>query len=132
MRRRYRKARKPMTPSRHMHNVLGGLKKRGMSKAECVMVKSWLTPWVLDKLCAYCGKKVSPLTFSLDHMDPLSRGGENRQRNLALCCDPCNRAKGSLDREEFVLLLGALGSIGDYAKTNVLARLKAAGRYYHR
>ena len=103
-----------------------------MSQAEAVMVKSWLTPWVLDKFCLYCGVKVYPHTFSLDHMEPLSRGGENRQRNLALACDPCNRAKGSLSRGEFQAILGILKILGDFAKNNVMARLKAAGRWYHR
>ena len=121
-----------MTPTRHLHNVIGGLRKRGLSKAESVMVKSWLTPWIVDKFCLYCGLKVYPHTFSLDHMEPLSRGGENRQRNLALACDPCNRAKGSLNKEEFYALLRALEEMGSFAKTNVLARLKAAGRFYHR
>jgi len=52
--------------------------------------------------CPYCGVKfsdVAPSGFSqsqyhVDHMDPLSKGGENSIRNAVVCCGPCNIKKG--------------------------------------
>lgn len=45
-----------------------------------------------DETCVYCGKESGP--FQIDHIHPVSRGGENDYWNLALCCPPCNASKG--------------------------------------
>lgn len=50
--------------------------------------------------CAYCGQEGVPL--QIEHIQPKSRGGTDRLRNLALACEPCNRAKGSRDIREFL------------------------------
>ena len=49
--------------------------------------------------CAYCGAEDIPL--QIEHIRPRSRGGSSRVGNLALACEPCNRAKGNLTAEEF-------------------------------
>jgi hypothetical protein len=41
--------------------------------------------------CAYCGGEAT----TLDHVQPIARGGKNDARNLWPCCQPCNVAKGS-------------------------------------
>lgn len=57
-------------------------------------------------ICPYCGirlprlsvyKSSGPPHFDrphLDHMDPLTRGGEDSIRNAVYCCGTCNYAKG--------------------------------------
>ena len=42
--------------------------------------------------CAYC-KSTSKLT--MDHIVPLSKGGQHTQRNIAPACGPCNSRKGA-------------------------------------
>ena len=51
--------------------------------------------------CYYCGATVSEDTSTLDHKQPLSRGGTNKRKNLVLCCQPCNQDKGALTVEEY-------------------------------
>ena len=43
--------------------------------------------------CAYCGKKPQDLT--IDHVIPLSKGGDHTPSNLAPACWSCNMSKGN-------------------------------------
>lgn len=57
--------------------------------------------------CLYCGSEIikisnsheEPLTkwedIHLDHMDPLSLGGKDNERNTVYCCANCNLKKGN-------------------------------------
>lgn len=60
---------------------------------------------------------------TLDHVEPVSKGGESDFENLACACRPCNTAKGALTAEAFrrVLLRGVGGK-------KVRRRVKRAGR----
>ncbi len=49
--------------------------------------------------CTYCHKPYCILT--LDHIVPLSKGGDNKKRNCALACINCNRDKGALRASEW-------------------------------
>lgn len=51
--------------------------------------------------CAYCGRKLSLGTLTIDHFIPLSRGGSNVFSNLLPSCRACNVAKGNKDLEAF-------------------------------
>lgn len=57
--------------------------------------------------CPYCGVKLPPYYVSesvgkavirshIDHMDPLSKGGEESIRNAVIVCGSCNSKKGDL------------------------------------
>lgn len=48
-----------------------------------------------DKKCKECGARLSWGNFSIDHVDPHSRGGRSTLDNAALVCQPCNSAKGN-------------------------------------
>ncbi|MDH3251552.1 MAG: HNH endonuclease [Ignavibacteria bacterium] len=48
--------------------------------------------------CLYCGRGDIPLT--LDHVVPLSRGGEESWENLVCACVKCNNRKGDRTPEE--------------------------------
>lgn len=52
--------------------------------------------------CVYCGKDLTPSTFSQDHVIPLVRGGENKPFNKAPSCIKCNQAKGPLTAAEYL------------------------------
>jgi len=49
-------------------------------------------------VCRYCGTTEGP--FHIDRVEPLSRGGSNRDENLCIACAPCNlRKSAKLGRE---------------------------------
>ncbi len=50
--------------------------------------------------CRYCGKVLHKRQIELDHIQPLSRGGDNTARNLVVSCSPCNQKKGAKTPEQ--------------------------------
>ncbi|GAA1309957.1 HNH endonuclease [Brachybacterium tyrofermentans] len=56
--------------------------------------------------CAYCGRSVSKrppceaLLATVDHIQPVSRGGESSWWNLVSACKECNNRKGALTPSE--------------------------------
>lgn len=55
--------------------------------------------------CALCLKKAK---LTLDHITPLSKGGENSRRNIQMLCKPCNLSKGAKLPEVFSRTRGML------------------------
>jgi 5-methylcytosine-specific restriction endonuclease McrA len=57
-----------------------------------------------DYSCQYCGKHRRELKgrqfLTRDHVLPVSRGGDNRWRNVVTACSPCNNRKGNRTPEE--------------------------------
>ena len=49
--------------------------------------------------CEGCNKPLSWDDFTLDHIDPHSRGGRSRLENAALMCQNCNSSKGNRRRK---------------------------------
>ena len=49
--------------------------------------------------CIYCGSQEQP---SIDHLTPLSRGGDHTAENVAPACRPCNSQKHTKTVEEFL------------------------------
>lgn len=56
-----------------------------------------------EHTCCYCGAADVPLT--LDHVVPVSRGGQSTWGNLVTCCVACNHTKGSRTPAEAGLAL---------------------------
>ena len=42
-----------------------------------------------------CNASLTTGTWTIDHIVPISRGGDNRYSNLQAMCRPCNSRKGS-------------------------------------
>jgi len=63
--------------------------KAARRKFRAFIFESW------DWECAYCGKKLTADTATIDHILPKHKGGHNIRSNMACCCSSCNRAKGS-------------------------------------
>lgn len=60
-----------------------------------------------EPVCGYCQRGVQWDQISLDHRQPISRGGSLWEaENLILACKDCNMLKGSLTEEEFRFLVG--------------------------
>lgn len=49
--------------------------------------------------CVYCSK---PAKLTIDHFDPVSRGGENSIKNIVPCCLPCNVSKNNRVPEDWL------------------------------
>ncbi len=48
--------------------------------------------------CGGCNAVLSWGNFTIDHIDPYSKGGRSQLENATLLCQPCNSAKGSKRR----------------------------------
>ena len=62
--------------------------------------------------CAGCGTFFPFRNFTIDHIVPRSRGGQDVLDNLQLLCGACNSAKGSGTMEELLAKLEAQGITG--------------------
>lgn len=47
--------------------------------------------------CLYCNSKLTPTNATTDHIIPISKGGNNTQVNLVVCCLKCNSERGDMD-----------------------------------
>jgi len=52
--------------------------------------------------CIYCGTKLTNDNATSDHIIPISKGGNNTQINLAICCTDCNSERGNTDFKSFI------------------------------
>lgn len=43
--------------------------------------------------CQYCGAKAPDVVLEIDHIRPVSKGGDNRESNLITACFNCNKGK---------------------------------------
>lgn len=58
-----------------------------------------LVLWIYQHKCAYCRNSV-PLC--VDHVVPVSKGGNSFIENLVPACRPCNASKGNRDVDEWL------------------------------
>lgn len=49
----------------------------------------------VEKKCTSCGTKLDWTNFTIDHIDPHSKGGKSSLDNAALMCRCCNSSKGN-------------------------------------
>lgn len=43
--------------------------------------------------CQYCGRKEPEIKLTLDHIVPISKGGDKSLSNLTVACESCNKSK---------------------------------------
>lgn len=70
--------------------------------------------------CAICGKPVKFKKMTIDHKQPLSRGGTNNYNNLQLACLSCNRLKSNLTMQE---LADKIADITKYNRKQTFFRI---------
>lgn len=58
--------------------------------------------------CALTGLPLTPPTANLDHVVPLSQGGTHEIENCQVLRADINRAKGTLNNDEFIALCKAV------------------------
>jgi len=62
-----------------------------------------------DSRCWYCGAELSRLgemSFEIDHVLPIAKGGTNDPSNLVASCRACNQKKGDMTLKEFRVICG--------------------------
>ena len=55
-----------------------------------------------DGKCVLCGRSISKEEFTIDHIIPLSMGGENDIDNFQCTCYACNQFKKNILPEDFI------------------------------
>ena len=50
-----------------------------------------------DHTCAYCGQPGN----QIDHVIPISKGGEDHETNMVVACATCNASKKNQDAQKF-------------------------------
>ena len=53
-------------------------------------------------LCRHCGKQLTRFSATLDHVQPVSQGGNNSYSNLATACLQCNSQRGAQPIMDFL------------------------------
>jgi 5-methylcytosine-specific restriction endonuclease McrA len=81
----------------------------------------------IGKPCRYCHAMVTVKTFSADHEQPISRGGELLLSNITVICLSCNKAKGNMTGPEFRRFMEFLQSFEQSVRVDIYGRLKAGG-----
>lgn len=80
-----------------------------------IMTETEFTDWyksLYEFECRYCGSKGT----SVDHIQPMSRGGEHSLKNIQMICATCNMMKRNLNEDVFLRHL-----------KNISAKLSKAG-----
>lgn len=54
--------------------------------------------------CFWCKTELTYETATLDHLEPMSKGGRDRMTNLVIACEPCNRARGCWAKPHWTVL----------------------------
>jgi hypothetical protein len=57
-------------------------------------------------ICYLCKQDILDIkNLTVDHIQPLSREGIDKEENYAICCSECNNEKKSMTLEEFLFYL---------------------------
>lgn len=73
--------------------------------------------------CKYCHKILTIDTLVFDHISPISKGGTSNIDNIQIICKSSNGVKGSLDENNFKILLDWLESVPGELKKDISIRL---------
>lgn len=97
-------------PARHIHRVFVPRSSRALSKRERRVLSQHAKRHVkratirdCGRRCVYCATPLMLETATLDHVQPLARGGDHAPGNLVAACQSCNQMKGSMTPLEFFM-----------------------------
>ncbi len=82
----------------------------------------------LYQRCYYCGQELNLSNICIDHMTPLTKGGDTTVDNLQVICKRCNTRKGPLTDKAYICFLDALDkSLGKEDRDYILQKLSMRG-----
>lgn len=67
--------------------------KKEREKARKLKKTRWWQEKIQKGECFHCGKIFSPKDLTMDHQQPLARGGRTGKNNVVTCCKTCNSKK---------------------------------------
>jgi 5-methylcytosine-specific restriction endonuclease McrA len=73
--------------------------------------------------CLYCGASFADVPITIDHVVPVVRGGSDDAANLATACEACNREKGVIHLEAYLLHRELTGQGSEGARERLSAAL---------
>lgn len=76
---------------------------REKEKARALRKTRWWKNLLAEGICHYCGKKFPPEELTMDHIVPISRGGQSTKGNVVVCCKKCNNEKKYLTPVDMIL-----------------------------
>ena len=68
-------------------------KRRHRANKACAVPQPWKKSECPETLCYWCGVDLSTVKVELEHLMPISLGGEAKPYNEAPACRDCNRSK---------------------------------------
>jgi 5-methylcytosine-specific restriction endonuclease McrA len=69
-----------------------GIKKE-KEKARALKQSGWWMRKIQEGICYYCQRRVGRENLTMDHIVPLSRGGQSKRGNIVAACKECNNKK---------------------------------------
>lgn len=84
----------------------------------------------VGKKCPYCNELLDHKNISMDHILPLSRGGESRIENIQFTCLKCNKQKDKMLDNEFKAFKNLLESFSDESRLYVNQKMSMQGGKY--
>ncbi|MBF0224661.1 MAG: HNH endonuclease [Desulfobacterales bacterium] len=67
--------------------------KKEKNKARLLKKSEWWKRKCSKGVCHYCGQQIPPQELTMDHIVPLSRGGQSKKGNIVPACKNCNNLK---------------------------------------
>lgn len=81
---------------------------RAAQSADGTVTSDVLNYLLETPVCPYCCVAMTPETATIDHIVPISKGGQHTAENLAAVCKKCNRAKHASSLVGYLLRLRVL------------------------
>ena len=80
------------------------------------------------KNCKYLDRPMVDDKYQIDHIVPISKGGDSSIENLQMISAVANKIKGSLTEEEFLILMAWLKTLPQEMADNISIRLAGGKR----
>lgn len=66
--------------------------------------------------CQYCGKSAPDVILEIDHIKPVSKGGDNELENLITSCQDCNAGKRDRELSDSAVLIKRKSQLNELQK----------------